>query len=307
MMSILMILLGFGALLLGGEYLVRGAVAIARRFDVSPMVIGLTLVGFGTSMPELLTSLQAAFAGSPGIAIGNVVGSNIANILLILGVAAVIAPVAVSQGSFRRDAAIVALATGLCIVLALSGTFSRINGAIFLAGLAGFLWLAFRQDDGNAATGAEISAPAGFAISLVMFAGGLIVTLIGARLLVLGAVDLARLSGISEAVIGLTIVAVGTSLPELVTSVVAARKGHSDVALGNVIGSNIFNILGILGVTALARPITVPPEIIGFDIWVMAAATAAMIWICVSGWRVSRGEGVAMLTAYACYLGFLAL
>ncbi len=303
MTDILLVLGGFVALLFGGDYLVRGAVSIAQRWGVSPMVIGLTLVGFGTSMPELLTSLQAAFAGSPGIAVGNVVGSNIANILLILGAAALIAPIAVSRETFNRDATILIAATALCIVLALTGSFSRGNGVVFLLGLAGFLFIAVRSGGGDALP----PATASIAFAAAMFVGGLLVTLLGAKLLVVGAVGMAREFGVSEAVIGLTVVAIGTSLPELVTSIVAARKGQSDIALGNIIGSNIFNILGILGVTALVKPIGVPAEILQLDIWVMAAATLTLVAVCMTGWRITRTEGGVMLAAYAGYLIWLAI
>ena len=307
-MDFLLIAGGLVALLLGGEWLVRGAVAVARRFNVPPMVIGLTLVGFGTSMPELLTSLQAAFGGYPGIAVGNVVGSNIANILLILGAAAALSPIVVSQATFRRDALILVAATALGMGIALTGSFERIAGLVFLVGLAGFLWLAFRKGDDPAYEEEADILPDHHAPvwqGLAFFVVGLIVTVLGARFLVQGAVGLAQAAGVSEAVIGLTIVAIGTSLPELVTSIMAARKGESDVALGNVIGSNIFNILGILGVTALVHPIAVPAEILRLDIWIMGAATLVLIWVSMTGWRIGRREGLAMVAAYAAYLAWL--
>ncbi len=304
MTDILLVLGGFIALLFGGDYLVRGAVSFAQRWGVSPMVIGLTLVGFGTSMPELLTSLQAAFAGAPGIAVGNVIGSNIANILLILGTAALIAPITVSRDTFARDGAVLVAATGLCIALALTGSFSRGNSVVFLIGLGGFLFLALRGGNSDEELPPATSS---LALAAAMFIGGLLVTLLGAKLLVVGAVGMARGFGVSEAVIGLTVVAIGTSLPELVTSVVAARKGHSDIALGNIIGSNIFNILGILGITALVKPIAVAAEIIQFDIWVMGAATIALLAVCATGWRITRVEGSVMLAAYTVYLVWLAI
>jgi cation:H+ antiporter len=310
-MDLLLIAGGLVALLIGGDWLVKGAVDAARRWGVSPMVIGLTLVGFGTSMPELLTSLQAAFGGYPGIAVGNVVGSNIANILLILGLAAVMSPVIVSQGTFRRDAMILVGSAALGMALALTGTFGRLSGVIFLAGLSGFLWLAFRKGEDPVYEHEAEALPEhpgrALGLSLGQFALGLVITILGARYLVQGAVGLAEAAGISETVIGLTIVAVGTSLPELVTSVLAARKGESDVALGNVIGSNIFNILGILGVTALIKPIPVPPEILRLDIWVMGAATMVLVWVSLTGWKITCREGYGMVGAYAAYLGWLGL
>ena len=306
-MAYLLIVAGFALLLIGGDVLVRGAVGIARRAGLSPMVIGLTLVGFGTSTPELLTSVNAALAGAPGIAVGNVVGSNVANILLILGVAALVGPIAVSRGDFGRDAAMLVLATLLAGGLMATGALGRGAGLALLAGLSAFLWIALRSGGGIAeeAPGRDAPEP-GRGRSWLAFAGGLALVILGADMLVSGATGLARGLGVSEAVIGLTIVAIGTSLPELVTSVMAARRGQAGVALGNVLGSNVFNLLGILGATALIAPIPVPPEILAFDLWVMAAATAALVVLAVTGWRVSRGEGAALLAAYAAYLGWLA-
>ncbi|MAU51454.1 MAG: sodium:calcium antiporter [Roseovarius sp.] len=313
-MDILYILGGLAGLVIGGDLLVRGAVALARGFGVSPLIIGLTLVGFGTSTPELVTSLQAAFAGSPGIAVGNIVGSNIGNILLILGLAALIAPVAVAPEALRRDGMVMLGATVACVGVVLSGEIGRAAGAGLFAALAAYLLATVvierRRQTAAAAMYAheaetlpERAMGAGRA-ALIMLAG-LAATLIGAKFLVTGAIELAARLGMSEAVIGLTIVAIGTSTPELVTSVIAARKGHGDVAFGNIVGSNIFNILGILGVTALVHPLAVPPGIAAFDIWVMLAATVVMLVLARTGWRVGRREGAAMLLGYAAYLGVL--
>ena len=305
-MAYILIAAGFALLLVGGDVLVRGAVGIARRAGLPPLVIGLTLVGFGTSTPELLTSVNAALAGSPGIAVGNVVGSNVANILLILGVAAMVGPIAVFRTEFRRDAATLVLATLLASGLMATGALGRGAGALLLAGLCAFLVVTLRSGGGVAEADEEPEgAPSGAARSWLAFAGGLAGVVVGADLLVSGATELARGLGVSDAVIGLTIVAIGTSLPELVTSVVAARRGQAGVALGNVLGSNVFNLLGILGATALIAPIPVPREILSFDIWVMGAATAALLAVAVTGWRVSRVEGAALLLAYAAYLGWL--
>lgn len=312
-MDYLLILLGLVLLVGGGEVLVRGAVTVAKTLDVPPMVIGLTLVGFGTSMPELVTSLQAAAVGAPGIAVGNVVGSNIANVLLIFGITALIAPVVVPRASFHRDSLFLIGSMVLAVGFALSGEFSRLAGIGLLAGLAVFLWMAFRANDPAAAevliheADALPQARSSLPVAVLLFVVGLVVTILGARALVSGAVGLATQLGVSEAVIGLTIVAVGTSLPELVTSVIAARKGQSDVALGNIIGSNIFNILGILGLVAVVKPIGVPAQIAQIDIWVMAVATVLLVVVCRTGWRVSRREGAALLALYAAYLGWLAL
>ncbi len=288
-MDIILILGGFVALLIGGEALVKGAVETAQRLRVSPMVIGLTLVGFGTSTPELLTSLQAALDGAPGIAVGNVVGSNIANILLIVGLSALIAPIAVGKHGFRQDMGFMIGATALFMAIASTGHLGRFSATMLLLGLALFLVLAFRRSDADAP---QIEAPKlSMPVALLYFIGGLLITLLGARFLV----------------IGLTIVAVGTSLPELVTSVLAARRGHSDVALGNIVGSNIFNILGILGATALVKPIPIPSQIVAYDNWVMLGASLLLIGACVTQWRISRAEGAVMLGLYGAYIVTLAV
>lgn len=302
------IIAGLVLLLLGGESIVRGAVAIARSAGISPLVIGLTIVGFGTSTPELVTSIQAAVVGSPGIAVGNVVGSNTANVLLILGISALLRPIPVEADTFRRDGVVLVVITVAAIGVVLAGFIDRTMGAVFVAGLIGYIgWLLWQaRPDGMDDELAEMDQPhlSVWAASLY-FVGGLIATVAGARLLVDGSVSLARDFGISEAVIGVTIVAVGTSLPELVTSLIAAWRGHGAIAFGNVVGSNIYNVAGILGLTAVVHPLAVPPEIINLDIWVMTAATVALIVFAVTGWRVNRWEGAAMLAAYVAYLGYL--
>ena len=304
-MDILFILGGFIALLIGGEALVKGAVDTAQRLRVPPMVIGLTLVGFGTSTPELLTSIQAALDGAPGIAVGNVVGSNIANILLIVGLSALVAPIAVGRRGFRQDMAFLVGATLLFMVIAANGHLGRISATALLAGLVLFLVLSLRRSDAGTP---EVEAPSLSApIALVYFVVGLLITLLGARFLVQGAIGLAEDMGVSQTIIGLTIVAVGTSLPELITSVLATRRGHSEVALGNIVGSNIFNILGILGATALVKPIPIPSEIVAYDNWVMLGATALLIGACVTQWRITRTEGAVMLGLYGAYIASLAI
>ena len=317
MSASLVVLVGLAGLIFGGELLVRGAVSAARSFGISPMVIGLTLVGFGTSTPELVTSLQAALSGSSGIAIGNVVGSNIGNVLLILGIAALIAPIAVDPNAFRRDGAVMILATLLSLGTVLMGDVSRVVGAGSLLALTaslGFtLWAEPRPTVTPAAAVYEAEAEAvpgpdyslGVSIGIALF--GLVITIFGARFLISGAVSIAQAAGISETVIGLTIVAVGTSMPELVTSVIAVRKGQGDVALGNVLGSNIFNILGILGITAIVQPMTVPAEIARLDIWVMSAAALFLLFVARTGWTIDRREGGAFVVAYGVYISALLL
>ena len=305
----LLLLLGLAALAVGGDVLVRGAVTIAQRLRIPPLLIGLTLVGFGTSTPELVTSLQAALAGAPGIAIGNVVGSNIANVLLILGVAALIAPFAVDARTFRRDAVALAGSALLLLVACRVGAVSAPIAVVLLASLAIYLTVSLRRDARADDASEEALAPSGgisVTLALLFVIGGIALTILGARWLVAGATELARGLGVSETVIGLTIVAVGTSLPELVTSVTAALRRQTDLAFGNVVGSNVFNVLFILGVTALVRPIPVPPQVAAGDVWVMLAVTAALIVVAATGWRVSRAEGGALLTGYAAYLAWLA-
>ncbi|NBR90988.1 MAG: sodium:calcium antiporter [Rhodobacteraceae bacterium] len=305
-MDWLYILAGFACLLIGGEALVSGAVSLAKRLGIPPMVIGLTLVGFGTSTPELVTSVQAALKGSPGIAVGNVVGSNIANILLILGVSALLAPIAVERLAFRRDGTGLILGTVLALALMLQGTLGAGSGMVLLLGLGVYLAASFLIRVPGDAAPAEAGPVRSPALSLLWFVGGLALVLAGAHVLVLGAVGVARDLGVSETVIGLTIVAVGTSLPELVTSVIAARKGESDVALGNILGSNVFNLLGILGITALVTPLEVPPEILTGDLWIMLAVTVALIAACLTRVGISRKEGAGFLAGYGAYLWWLA-
>lgn len=326
MADIAWLLAGLVLLVVGGELLVRGAVQAAERLGVSPLLIGLTLVGFGTSTPELVTSVQASIAGSPGIAIGNVVGSNIANILLILGLAAVIFPIAVASNALKRDGTLVVatavLLAGVSAVLILD----RIVGVVFVGLLAGYLFYAWRQEsigapEGHTCVHAKAVAfeethepvvsappkPAGGSILLpiLIAIAGLAVVVIGGNFLVSGAIGLARGFGISETVIGLTIVAVGTSMPELVTSVIAALRKNSEVALGNILGSNIYNILGIGGVTALIAPVSVPMEIISFDNLVMIAVSVLMVIFAFTGRVIGRIEGAVLVALYVAYVWWI--
>jgi len=306
-MPILELLAGLALLVAGGEGLVRGSVAVATRLGVSPLIIGLTLVGFGTSTPELVASIQAALIGAPGIAVGNVVGSNIANVLLVLGAAAVIMPVAASREALRRDGTVMILATALMIGVVLYGTLGRWVGLALVSVLAIYTIGSFVKDmraDNGVDPAAELPGwPRGLPAALVLAVAGIAGVVIGADLLVDSAVTIAAVMGLSEATIGLTVVAVGTSLPELVTSVVAAIRRHGDVALGNVVGSNIFNILGIAGVTAMVVPIPIPPEIARLDVWVMAAAAVLLVVFGATNRGIGRIEGVFLLLAFAVYIG----
>lgn len=320
----LLVLAGLVLLVLGGDLLVRGAVKAASRLGVSPLVIGLTLVGFGTSTPELVTSVQASLAGVPGIAIGNIVGSNIANVLLILGVCAAITPIAVDRRALGRDGTIALVAALALALLAFVWPLDRIVGAVFVAALALYIYSAFRQeaaaapdhgalhDKAIATEGVDdalVPDPAerggGLAWPIATALAGLAIVVAGGALLVDGATTLARAIGISETVIGLTVVAVGTSLPELVTSVVAALRRQTDVAFGNIVGSNIYNVLGIAGVTGLVAPVAIPRDVATFDLPVMVGVTIVMLVFAATGRRITRLEGGLLLAGYGTYLFFL--
>jgi cation:H+ antiporter len=314
--SILLVAGGLVLLAIGGELLVRGAVGMAARLGISPLLAGLTIVGFGTSMPELATSVQAAMAGSPGIAVGNVVGSNIANILFILGVSALILPLTVNPKSFKRDSIALGGSAVLATGAVLLGVIGLVTGVILVACLVGYIWYAYKSesaaDDDEChrheaeAEDRPVPPDTGPVILGGMIIAGLAAAIFGAGWLVDGATVLATAAGVSESVIGLTVVAIGTSLPELIACVVAVLRKHADVALGNVVGSNIYNVLGILGATAIIQPIEVPAEIAAFDIWVMLGVTALLIVQLRSGWKLTRTEGALLVLLYAVYTVLLA-
>lgn len=305
--NLFLVAAGLGLLVVGGEFLVRGAVNMALRLGIAPLIVGLTVVAFGTSAPELIVSLAAVQDGQPGMALGNVVGSNIANILLVLGVPAVLAGIATRNDDLRASWGIMLAASVALIGLAFLGQIPRWGGAILFAGLLAMI----AGQIHNART--ERSAPApegaapgvGWARIWVWLIIGLIALPVGAQLLVTGASDIARGFGISETVIGLTLVAVGTSLPELATSVAAAMRGRADLALGNVVGSNIFNILAILGITAMVSPLPIPPEMLARDLWVMLAVALAIAPFLFRGWPIGRAAGVAALALYGAYIWVL--
>ena len=303
-MNAVMMVAGLVMLLVGGEGLVRGAVAFATRMRLPMAVVGAVVLGFGTSMPEMLTSLSAALAGAPGIAIGNVLGSNIANIALILGVAAVIAAIPADTAAFEdRLWLIVATVMGIAVIL-IGANIGRIEGAILLGALAIYLWRALSRDADNEPV-PEIPDLGMGAMAAYLLAG--LGTLIaGAWLLVEGATGIARGLGVSETLIGLTIVAIGTSLPELATSVIAARRGEAGLALGNILGSNVFNILAILGLTAVIVPIPVPSDLSLVDL-ALVAGTAALLLVALATGRIGRGMGLLFLAVYAGYTGWLVL
>ena len=297
---------GLALLTLGADFLVRGAISFANRLGMPPLLIGLTVVGFGTSMPELLVSLQAALSGSPAIAVGNVVGSNIANILLILGVSAAISPIAARIPNLKRDMTMMLTAALIMLGLGYWGVVNFWTGLAIFALLAAYLAWVTRTDRRCMTTEeAELVVKLAGWKEAVYILGGLAGLIFGASLLIDAATAIAREFGISEAVIGLTIVAVGTSLPELATSVVAAFRRHAEIALGNVVGSNIFNILGIIGLTAIVVPVPVEASMATFDIPFMVVTTLALIALILVAGRINRIAGLTMLAVYTGYVVWL--
>ncbi|MGB0893179.1 MAG: calcium/sodium antiporter [Parashewanella sp.] len=300
----LSILGGFIILTLGAEVLVRGASSIALKLGVTPLIIGLTIVAFGTSAPELAVSLKSAIAGNSGIALGNVIGSNIANVGLILAITALIRPIKVQSQIIKRDVPLMIFVTLLFWGLLLDGELGFIDGAILTSVLIGYLVYSYIDAK---KTGNIEEIPEGNyhpIISIVFILSGIGMLVGGGIVFVDGAVDLAKLFGISEIIIGLTVVAIGTSMPELATSVVAALKGESDIALGGVVGSNMFNILAVLGLTSVIHPISGDGvELIDFGVMLLLALI--MLPFAYSGMRISRREGFILLLIYLSYNAYL--
>jgi cation:H+ antiporter len=292
----LQILGGFVLLLFGAEFLVRGAVALARRFNVSPMIIGMTIVAYGTTAPELVVSVEAALAGAPGISVGNVVGSNICNILLILGTASLVYPIRCTPKLLYRDSSVMLGAAFLFVGLALTGTITRPQGALMIAAIVSFsiytYWAERRRNRSSDILEREAEE----------FTEGPRSLWLAALAVISGATTAARFFGVGEEVIGLTLVAVGTSLPELATAVVAAFRHHTDVAIGNVIGANIYNVLAIMGVVAVLSPLQIPQQIVRFDIWAMLGVTFALLVAVVAFKGVNRITGGLFLGAYTFYV-----
>ncbi|SOB94728.1 calcium/sodium antiporter [Rhodobacter maris] len=309
LIDVIKIALGLGLLLVAGDVLVKGAVALALRLGIPSLIVGLTVVAFGTSAPELLVSVNAALAGQPGIALGNVVGSNIVNSLMIIGLPALISVIHASQIDTRRSYAMMLAASVLVIGLASMGTIGRWQGLVLLGAMV--LILADNLRSARAHRNAREEeedlgdAHMPWAKICAFILMGLVGLALGADLLVDGAVAVARLAGLSETVIGLTLVAIGTSLPELVTSVMAALRKQADVALGNVIGSNIFNIAAILGTTAIIAPMPVPAEMLRFDLWVMVAAALTLAPFVFLRRDIGRVSGMVLMAGYLVYTGFL--
>ncbi|MAA76508.1 MAG: sodium:calcium antiporter [Rhodobiaceae bacterium] len=306
--AILLVLGGFILLGGGGEGLVSGAVSLAKRLKVPPLIIGLTIIAFGTSAPELTVSIQAAFQGQPDIAIGNIIGSNISNMLLVLGVSALIQPIIVQGKELYRDGVFMLLVTvGFCFV-AFYGDITR-PIAVVMVGVIVFYTIYLYRLRGDQDITQEVSenplAGASFPVSLIILVLGIIAVVWGADLLVKGAVILAMEFGVSEAVIGLTVVAIGTSLPELAISILAALRGHAALAVGNIVGSNIYNILLILGVTGLVHPIAIAPDFLNMDIWVLLGVSGVTVFLLSYQQSISRIFGGLFLVGYIIYIGLL--
>lgn len=303
---------GLVILLLGGDFLVRGAVALARKLGVSPLVIGLTLVAFGTSAPELIVSVEAALNGVPGLAVGNVVGSNVANVLLVLGAPALIFPIVCQTPSLKRDVIMMIVASLLFIAFCRMGTLVAWQGAILVAVLLAFLinsYVSERVDShGHDEYGEKFDGTSVFPQSVLVFLGFIVIGLtgliLGSHILINGAVHVARAWDVSETVIGLTLVALGTSLPELATTIVAAFRKHGEIAVGNIVGSNMFNILGVMGITSLIIPVPIPAQILQFDLWIMLAAALVLLPFTVRQIPIGRGAGILFS---AMYVGFVSI
>ncbi len=329
LLAVLWVVVGLLLLIKGADWLVEGAASIAAKFRVSQLTIGLTVVAFGTSLPELTVNLYASFSGANDIAIGNIVGSNIANILLILGVCALIVPLAVQTSTVWKEIPLSLLAAGILFAQANdmlidgapTSVLSRTDGLTFLAFFIIFLWYvaSMRREESQVDDGDTGGHHSSFWVSCGLIVLGFVLLVLGGRLTILGAVDIAAFLGVSQAFIGLTIVAVGTSLPELATSVVAALKGKADLAVGNVVGSNVFNIFWILGVSASINPLRFEPAI-NADLLMVVIASLLLFAFTHTGklrqrllfWRqrsshmINRFEGGALLATYVLYVGYLA-
>jgi cation:H+ antiporter len=318
--DVLLLLGGLVLLVTGGELLVRGASGLARAIGLSPLVVGLTVVSFATSAPELAVTVGAAVSGSPGLAVGNVVGSNIANILLVLGLSALVLPLTVRSRLVRLDVPVMIALSVAFYLMALDGTISTLDGALLLAALLAYvvrmIWRTRRprstreaDQDTQAAEADVETASRPVWLDVVLVAAGVGALVLGANWLVDSATGIASALGVSDLVIGLTVVAIGTSLPELATSVIAVRRGERDLAVGNVVGSNIFNIGSVLGLTAIISPGGVPvaEAAIGFDLPFMVAVALALLPIVFTGAIVARWEGSLFLAYYLAYTMFLLL
>lgn len=314
--NVLLVAVGLAMLFAGSEFLIRGSVKIAKRMHISQLVIGLTVVAFGTSTPELVVSINSALEGQADISLGNIIGSNIVNIGLILGLSAAIFPIAVHIKTIRREIPIMLAVSLIIIPISLDGTISQIDGAFLVISLIVFIYFSYRQskkentqipliiDDNRENSISNNLAFTPLIKNILFVIIGIILLYFGSSFTVDNAVSIANSLGISERIIGLTIIAIGTSLPELITSVGAARKKHADLSIGNIIGSNIFNVLSILGISSLIIGIKVNFTIF-IDYIVMIGFSAALIPVMKSGFIITKKEGYILVTAYLLYLGFL--
>lgn len=303
------ILGGLVLLGLGGEGLVRGGIGVARTLGLSRLFVGVVIVSIGTSAPELVVAVNAVLSGQTDIATGNIIGSNISNVFLVLALAAIIFPIAVSRNSVFRDGTVLLAASGLTVWIAQTQAFTPTVGTVFIGFLLAYI-IVLLVTERRANTVAVVDNDTltdSFFLNLVLTATGAAALMVGAQYLVSGASELARLLDVPQSIIGLSLVAVGTSLPELAATTVAALRRNPDIAAGNIIGSGIFNLLGILGVTAIISPTAVvfPSNMVHFDSWWMLAAAVVIIPFLASNWRLSRLEGFFLLTLYAAYIGIL--
>lgn len=316
--AVLSVLIGFVLLVAGAEGFVKGAARLAAVIGLSPLVIGLTVVSYGTSAPELAVSLRASVLGQAEIALGNVIGSNIFNVLMTLGIASLIVPLTVAQQLIRLDVPIMIGVTGLMLMFAMDGELGRLDGSILLLGSVIYTVFLIYQSRTESDTDVQAEYEKEYAgtgqrdwkqglRNVLLLAFGLVMLVAGAHLLVYGATSIAEALGVSQLIIGLTVVAIGTSLPELATSMVACYRGERDIAVGNVVGSNIFNILTILGVSAAVTGVPVSRAAISFDIPVMLAVAVACLPIFYTGNRISRWEGLLFISYYVAYSAYLGL
>lgn len=305
MIELLTLVAGLALLIAGGDILVRGSVSIAEKLAVPPLIIGLTIVSLGTSAPELLISVKAALEGSGGLAVGNVVGSNIANVLLVLGVPALIHATSCDEKGIERNLYIMIAITVIFMAMLSKGSMGALDGFILLVILSLFLWEQFRaaKKTGGGDYHEDVpELPKDTAVSIALLVSGIILLPIGAGLTVDSAQAIAIYLGVPASVIGLTIVAIGTSLPELAASLMAVIRGNSNVALGNVVGSNVFNIAAIMGITTIIAPLEVGSHIITFDMWIMLGVSVFLAWLSWHKGRISRRSGVIMTSAYTFYI-----
>ena len=317
-MAILLFIVGLVFLIIGAEALVRGSSRLAAVLGISPLVIGLTVVAFGTSSPELAVSVKSALSNQASITVGNVIGSNIFNVLFILGLSALIVPLVVSQQLVRLDVPLMIALSVIVLILSLDENLSRADGLMLVAGLAIYLWFLIHQSRRESAEvreeyakefGTERYAKSSWVKNIVLILGGLALLVLGSHWLVDSAVSFAQYLGVSELVVGLTIVAAGTSLPEVVTSVIATIRGERDIAVGNVVGSSIFNIMAVLGLAGIVAPtgIEVSTAVIRFDMPVMIVSALACLPVFFTGGVISRQEGALLLGYYVAYTLYLVL